>query len=391
MHLAFVTSLVTDGKPTTGFEVANHAIVSGLRAIGCKVTEIGFRQPRQAEVDSSRTIVLKTLDVENSGASTVQKVAWMAGALVSGLPVGGSKLKAVSWPTLEKALNSLGDIDGIIINSVQMPTAFPQLMDFAPFIYVAHNVEHMSSKQNAISASGRVNRMLYQRDARLLEPIERELCSKARYVFCLSEDDRKYFDLADDRSSVLQLLFPDDMQGKAEDHSNIEISHDIGLIGTWTWQPNFVGLKWFLDEVVPHLDGGLSIAIAGGLPASVSSEHPGIKFLGRVESATDFVDQSGVLALVSRSGTGVQLKTIEAFQMGMPCCATVSSVRGIRSIPTNCMVEDDAKAFAGSLSLMAKKANSAHGERLDGKDFADQQREALGSGLRAGKNSLQKS
>jgi len=388
MHLAFVTSLITDGKPTTGFEVANEAIVAGLRATGCKVTQIGFRLPRQNKVDDAQTIVLQTLDVENSNASTLQKIKWVAGAITSGLPVGGSKLRAVSWPQLEQTLNSLGKIDGIIINSVQIPTAFPQLLKYAPYIYVAHNVEHLSSMQNSKSAGGLLNRALYLRDARLLEPIERKLCKNARHIFFLSEDDCNYFNPGDNRGTVLQLAFPTQSQIAAGNSETTTISNDVGLIGTWSWQPNFVGLTWFLDKVVPLLDSDMSISIAGSMPHAVDSEHSGVNFVGRVENAEEFVKNSGVLALVSRSGTGVQLKTIEAFQMGMPCCATLSSVRGIPGIPDNCIVKDDAKSFAKALNNMVKKMKSGNLARLNGEEFAASQRDALHSGLAVGLNSL---
>ena len=388
MHLAFVTSLIADGKPTTGFEVANEAIVAGLRSTGCKVTQIGFRLPRQEKTENALTIVLQTLDVENSSASTFQKIKWVAGAIASGLPVGGSKLRTISWPQLEHALNSLGKIDGIIINSVQIPTAFPQLLQYAPYIYVAHNVEHLSASQNAKSASGSFNRSLYQRDARLLEPIERNLCNNARHIFFLSEDDCKYFNQGDDRSTVLQLAFPIQSQIAMENSEVYTISNDVGLIGTWSWQPNFVGLTWFLDKVVPLLNSDMTISIAGSMPHAVDSEHPGVRFVGRVESAEEFVKNSGVLALVSRSGTGVQLKTIEAFQMGMPCCATVSSVRGIVDLPDNCVVEDDAKKFAKALNNMVKNRKSGKLVRLDGEKFTASQRDALHSGLAVGLKSF---
>ncbi len=386
MHLAFVTSLITDGKPTTGFEVANEAIVAGLRATGCKVTQVGFRLPRQEKVDDAQTVVLQTLDVENSNASTLQKIKWVAGAITSGLPVGGSKLRVVDWPLLESALNSLGKIDGIIINSVQIPTAFPQLIEYAPYIYMAHNVEHLSSSQNAESTSSALNRWLYQRDAKLLEPIERMLCKNARHIFFLSEDDCNYFDPGDDRGTVLQLAFPNQSKIAMEKPGETTIFNDVGLIGTWSWQPNFVGLTWFLDEVVPLLNRDITISIAGSMPHMVESEHSGVKFVGRVESAEEFVKNSGVLALVSRSGTGVQLKTIEAFQMGMPCCATLSSVRGIVGVPDNCIVEDDAIKFAKALNNMVKNKRAGNLARLNGEDFATSQRDALHSGLAIGLN-----
>ena len=34
MHLVFVTSIVPDGSPSTGYEIANAAIVNALRRAG---------------------------------------------------------------------------------------------------------------------------------------------------------------------------------------------------------------------------------------------------------------------------------------------------------------------------------------------------------------------
>ena len=58
MHLLFVTSLVPDGHATSGYEIANQAIIDGLRRIGVKVTVIGFTWPGKTASDPENTIVL---------------------------------------------------------------------------------------------------------------------------------------------------------------------------------------------------------------------------------------------------------------------------------------------------------------------------------------------
>lgn len=388
MHLAFVTSLVVDGKPTTGFEVANQAIVTNLRAIGVRVSVVGFKQRRQILSDDPDLLVLKTLDVENDGAGMAQKISWLLKAILSGLPVGGSKLQVLSWPELRARLSDLGDLDGVIINSVQMPTAFPQLLDFAPFIYVAHNVEHQSARQNATTSQSLVKRWFYARDARLLQPIEEELCARARYVFCLSEDDRKTLALDDKRSGVLPMIFSDFSPETSDKSQSGKLTRDVGLIGSWTWQPNLVGLQWFLREVVPHLEPGIKISVAGNIPTLATADYPAIEFVGRVANAEQFVNQSRLLALVAQSGTGVQLKTIEAFQMGMPCVASLSSVRGIAKIPANCRVEEDPKKFAAALNTTVELVRSGEIGRLDGKEFGDAQLRGLRAALQQGVESL---
>ena len=99
------------------------------------------------------------------------------------------------------------------------------------------------------------------------------------------------------------------------------IDCDAALIGTWTWAPNRIGLEWFLDEVTPRLDRSVRIRIAGQIPAGLRVTHPGVELVGRVADAAEFVRSAAVVPLVSRAGTGVQLKTIEAFELGLPTVA----------------------------------------------------------------------
>src|SRR5690606_29412733 len=120
-----------------------------------------------------------------------------------------------------------------------------------------------------------------------------------------------------------------------------QTSYDAAIIGTWTWQPNLIGLRWFLDQVVPHLPRDFSVRIAGDLPISLNSPHPGVRFMGPVPDALEFLRGGRVVPLFSRAGTGVQLKTIETFELGLPAVATTLSLRGIEARPANCHVADD--------------------------------------------------
>jgi hypothetical protein len=125
--------------------------------------------------------------------------------------------------------------------------------------------------------------------------------------------------------------------------------YDATLIGTWTWQPNRIGLDWFLEEVTPHLPQDFRVAIAGSMSSGIRSPHPGVTFLGRVSDAIEFVLSGRVVPLISRAGSGVQLKTIETFELGLPSVATSRSLRGIGTLPANCSVAEDPVEFAHAL------------------------------------------
>ena len=80
-----------------------------------------------------------------------------------------------------------------------------------------------------------------------------------------------------------------------EDHADAgaaDAAFDLGLVGTWTWQPNRIGLIWFLEEVVPRLSDDVTIAIAGNVGEPIACSHPGVRFVTMNEMADDFAHRS---------------------------------------------------------------------------------------------------
>jgi hypothetical protein len=114
------------------------------------------------------------------------------------------------------------------------------------------------------------------------------------------------------------------------------------------------------------------IRIAGSISGKIACPHPGVEFVGRVADATAFVRSGAVVPLISTAGSGVQLKTIETFELGLPSVATGRSLRGIGTIPSNCVVADDPAEFARAL---VEAAATFHD--IDGGGFYRAQRAAL--------------
>ncbi len=382
MHIAFYSSLVTDGAPTSGYEVANEAIVAALKAMGHRVSVIGFRLPRQRAVDLEDVHVLATVNLENAGLGLKGKALWALRALRSGLPVSASKLTIVGEDKLSRVLAELDPIDAHILNSYQMGAAFPSLLENG-FGFIAHNVEHISASENARNAGGAIERLLFARDARLLKKIEARLCNKAKYVWALAQEDIDTLGIAGNQAQVLPLINPaiDPAAARAKAQ---DAAFDIGLIGTWSWEPNRVGLVWFLEQIVPRLPKDIKIAIAGQTPSNMDKAFPGVKFVGRVADAQRFLQSVRVVPLISRGGTGVQLKTIEAFQSGLNCVATRSSVRGVTHVPANCRVADSDAAYGAALVELIGESRAGKISRQDGARFRATQEAAMHAALEEG-------
>ncbi|GGD06282.1 glycosyltransferase [Aureimonas glaciei] len=379
MHLLFISSLLPDGNAASGFELANRAIVEEYRRQGVRLTLAGFRRPGSAAA-APGDIDLGELAIENAAVGRGRKLAWLAHALWAGLPISAAKLAVLDPRILRRRLAAAGPFDGYVLNSVQMPIAYPFLLADRPSVFIAHNVEHLSAEENARDARSWAARLLYRREARLLAISERRICGRAAVIHPLSRDDQRLLGLGQHPAchplalSIGRSTLPD--TGRR--------TQDIGLIGTWSWAPNRRGLDWFVEEVVKLLPADLRIAIAGRFDGPPPPAPANVRFVGRVEDAQAFIKASHVVALATRGGTGVQLKTIETFEEGMPAVATRAALRGVDHTPDNVRVADEAKDFAAALVAMVAGARAGTVRRGNGFAFMLGQRHALSAAVRRG-------
>ena len=336
--------------------------------------------------DADRVLLGRTV-IENGLADARLKAIWLGHALARNIPFTAAKLARFGTGPVVRAVREKGPFDAVIFNSVAMAGAAPGLFAIAPMLHVSHNNERLTAAQNAVSAGNPALRWLFDREARLLGALESTLATRSRFVWCLSEDDRLSLQApALAKSAVLPLTVNADPLPSARAESP-GVTHDIGLIGTWTWEPNTVGLRWFCDCVVPLLPDGMSVAVAGRLPAGFAAPAR-VKLLGRVPDAGAFVGSCRVLALAARAGTGVQLKTIEAFERGMPAVATTLSLRGIAQIPVNVVIADEAQGYAAALASMVASSHRGTVGRVDGQLFARAQIAGLQAALQRGLRTL---
>ncbi|WEZ84385.1 glycosyltransferase family 4 protein [Rhizobium sp. 32-5/1] len=382
MNLVLVSSLVPVENPSTGFDIANRVVFDALRALGHRVSVIGYLQPGQAPVSGSDTHLLGELEVTNAKVGPATKLRWLATAILNHTTLSSAKMLKAGEARIEALLRALQPFDGLVLNSVQLPAAYIDVLQRYPSVYIAHNVEAASALENAAAASGLIERFLFEREAFHLGKSERRLTQGAGCVWTFSEADRfGSGKLVSQRSSVLPLVTQWACPAAA---APAPIQHDLGLIGTWSWKANRIGLDWFLAEVAPLLPPDMTIAIAGHLKDSPTLSHPGVRFVGRVADAHDFVRASAVVPLVARGGSGVQLKTIETFELGMPSVATRASLRGIDTLPENCAVADDPAIFAQRLIERVASVKAGNPGRISGSAFHAAQKSALLATMRQG-------
>jgi glycosyltransferase involved in cell wall biosynthesis len=127
--------------------------------------------------------------------------------------------------------------------------------------------------------------------------------------------------------------------------------------------PNYLSIKWFLQEVLP-LCPQVPLRIIGNVDEMVKTQAPALYalhaglFAGRVDDLDKAYAEAGLILLPTISGHGLSIKTAEALSCGAPLIATAEAFRGIAIDPQslrNVVLAPDAAGFAAALDDCARK------------------------------------
>lgn len=138
---------------------------------------------------------------------------------------------------------------------------------------------------------------------------------------------------------------------------------NILFIGTLTWEPNNRGMQWFLQEVVPLLDGSgfkYTLYIVGKNPSKELRELVGsrknIILTGYVDSVDGYYDKCHCMVVPLFIGSGQRVKIIEAFSKGMPVISTSIGAEGLCcSHGDNILIADGANEFVQNIIAVSEE------------------------------------
>jgi glycosyltransferase involved in cell wall biosynthesis len=179
-------------------------------------------------------------------------------------------------------------------------------------------------------------RWLLDRDWRLLKQYEGRLCREFDAVLAVSEEDKAalveaagqplditVIPIAVDTDEVTQVVRP------------AEANH-ILHIGTMYWPPNIDGIKWFIDQVYPHIrakQAQVVFDVVGARPPQelldLNNSGLGINVTGYVEDPTPYLEAARVMVVPLRAGGGMRVKILNALAQGLPIVSTTIGCEGI--------------------------------------------------------------
>jgi hypothetical protein len=379
VRILFLTTLMP-GALSSGSEVASAGFVAALRDLGHQVTVIGYRRAGDSPPLHPDDVVAADRRIETRGAGP-RVALWLARAIAERRPYSVAKYMSRAY-TRTAARELDRDRPGlVVVDHAQMEWVVPRGGWGVPHVYLAHNVEHRlySEAGAGDGLRARVNR----REAALIRRSEERLCAGATSVWALTADDAAA--LADLGGDGQVAHFDVPAAGEVPPPAR-EPSCDVAVLGSWTWQANVAGLRWFLDEVVPLLPGGVTVEVAGSASAEAVGDAPRVRARGRVPDAMEFLQSARVVAVPSVAGSGVQVKTLDAIASGRRVVATPTAMRGIAEAPDTVEVAGEAGAFAAAVTR-AVEAGAPSGSSRAAEEWTQRRkqrfRERVGAAVEA--------
>lgn len=149
---------------------------------------------------------------------------------------------------------------------------------------------------------------------------------------------------------------------------------DIAWLADWTYAPNRDSLRWFVEEVAPHLPNSIldRITLFGaGDPWSIRAERAALdrgrsamRFAGFVESLDDVYARSRIVVAPVSRGAGINNKVLEPLAAGRQLLTTDVGTRGLPpSVLEHVQFASGAEEFAKKLRDLSCTAWSPDGAR----------------------------
>jgi glycosyltransferase involved in cell wall biosynthesis len=231
-----------------------------------------------------------------------------------------------------------------------------------PLIYNAHNCETALLRRRAARESTLLRRAATAVDARRLAPIERRLLERSVLVAACSNADIEDLALLAPAARAKSVVVPNGVD--CARYASVATSRADGktilVTGSFDWQPNRIGLRWFLREVVPVLarrsaPGELRIRVAGRMDPSLAAEIGAVPLTTASPNVPDMRDELAGAAIVAApilASSGTRLRILEAWAAGRPVVTTPEGAFGLEDSSDagpSMLVRSGAEPFADAL------------------------------------------
>lgn len=340
--------------PDDGGRVAMRVLALSLLRAGAEVRTLSLnpvkhRVDATALPDEARPLRLEAIDVDTSVTA--------AGALRSLFSGTSYNVERFRSPAFERRLVEVvreEPFDAVLLESLYMVPYVPALRAAtrAPVVLRSLNVEHEIWEGLARGHAHAATRLYLGHLARRLRAYEIATLNDVDAILPVTPEDASTYARLGVRVPLhvapvgVDAASCPDLAGTGDPRSLV-------FLGSLDWRPNVEAVDWFLESVWPLVRAAVPDArflVAGsspppGLEAPVPGR--GVRFLGRVEDAREFLASGAAMVVPLLSGGGIRVKILEAMSLGVPVVSTRLGASGIDARDgAEILVADDPEELA---------------------------------------------
>jgi polysaccharide biosynthesis protein PslH len=197
---------------------------------------------------------------------------------------------------------------------------------------LALNVEgDLYEQQTKSLRAARVLGRFFTRDLAKLRAVEVDGLGQLDGVVCLSSEDASR--LGELRPGVRTLTLPTSFSYPPfhrDPNRAVSRPLKLGFLAKYGWWPNAEAAEWIIRRVLPGLPTGcVELHLYGPGSERFASRHPAIVAHGYVDDLSQVWAQSDIVVCPIVSGSGINIKVVEALYNGNPMLATSHAIRGL--------------------------------------------------------------
>lgn len=358
--------LLTDKPPwpaDSGGAFATQGLIKGLALTGCKITIVTlYSQKHPYNYDIGSTIPGVECVIPVYADTAVKPGKLLFNLFFSQKPYSIERFRTEDF---EKRIYALKDtvFDFAIFEGLKTTIYFDIIrkLKVRRLIYRPHNVESHIWKKLATVEKSPVRRAYFNSLSERIHKTETEILSRADGIAAMTGNDLNWFNShgAAKPSTVINpgiqiLPLPD---------RNRELEGSVAWIGSLDWEPNIIGLEWFIKNIWPAVseqNPASLFHIAGRNPEKSlyrRLQGKNIHFSGPVLSSAGFLTDKSVIVSPLFAGSGIRIKILEAMSLGKAVVATSEAAEGLICNPgENIIIANEPARFAGKIKELLNDA-----------------------------------
>lgn len=322
--------------PEDGGRIAMSVLARSLRRAGAEVRVLALNPAKNRTdpaslPDDEGLPRPETMDVDTSVTP-----AGALASLLTGTSYNVERFRSRAFETRLVEVLREEPPSVVLLETLYMVPYLPALRSAgrAPVVLRSQNVEHEIWEGRARVARNPAKRAYLRHLARRLRRYEASVLNDVDAILPVTPEDARTLV----RLGATVPIHTVPVGIAADEYPDASDRGDpstLLFLGSLDWDPNLEAIRWFLGNVWPLVRRavpGARFQVAGsnppkGLPEQLAAE--GVRFLGRVPVAREFLASGAAMVVPLLAGGGVRVKILEAMALGVPVVSTRLGATGV--------------------------------------------------------------